>query len=323
MEKRGIDVSSHQGVIDWDTVKKHIDFAIIRCGYGVDRASQDDSQFQRNAKECTRLKIPFGVYLYSYARSKEEALSEANHVLRLIRDYQLEYPVFYDIESNSYIDQNSNATLTEMGEAFCEKLESQKYYVGIYSNLAFFQSRLNSSRLDRYDRWLAQWSSKPTFDKNFGMWQYTDNSRVDGISGPVDADIAYIDYPKVIRENHLNHLEETPSPSPKPDPTPTPMKTYTVKAGDNLSTIAVRYHTTVNELVRLNNIKNPNLIYPGQVLKLPSSSVEPTIYVVQAGDNLSKIAKKFNTNWKTIYNKNKNVIGSNPNRIYPGQKLVI
>ena len=93
---------------------------------------------------------------------------------------------------------------------------------------------------------------------------------------------------------------------------------YIVKKGDTLSEIALNYHTTVDELVRLNNIKNPNLIRVGQKILLPTMSK----YVVQKGDTLSKIAKKYNTTWQDIYEKNKDII-KNPNKIYPGQILTI
>ena len=89
MKKILIDVSEHQGKIDWEKVKPQIDGAILRCGYGSDYTNQDDEQFKRNADECTRLGIPFGVYLYSYADSIEKAKSEAAHVLRLIKGYKL------------------------------------------------------------------------------------------------------------------------------------------------------------------------------------------------------------------------------------------
>lgn len=325
MEKQGIDISSHQGDIDWNLVKNSIDFAIIRCGYGVDRTSQDDTKFIRNADECTRLKIPFGVYLYSYARGTSEASSEADHVLRLIQNYKLEYPVYYDIENNSYIDQNSNETLADMCVTFCNKLEEAGYYVGIYSSKAFFDSRLNSDKLNRYDKWLAQWSSEPTYTRPFGMWQYTSDGSIPGINGRVDRDISYLNYPVIIRENGLNRLDksDTESGDNRPITPPSQNKTYVVKAGDNLSSIALRYGTTVATLVDLNQISNPNLIYPGQVIKLPDSSVIQVTYVVQRGDNLSKIAKKYNTTWQAIYNANKAIIGSNPNKIYSGQKLII
>lgn len=114
MVKHGIDVSKFQGLIDWQEVKKHIDFAIIRCGYGSNLESQDDPYFKRNADECTRLKIPFGVYLYSYATNEREALSEAEHVLRLVKDYQMAYPVYYDLEDNNTTGRQSNQTIANI-----------------------------------------------------------------------------------------------------------------------------------------------------------------------------------------------------------------
>lgn len=113
---------------------------------------------------------------------------------------------------------------------------------------------------------------------------------------------------------------------------------YTIKKGDTLSAIALNYGCTINELVKINDIKNPNLIYIGNELKIPLTSINvkknessssktkndnKIIYTVKKGDNLSKIAKKYNTTWKKIYEKNKSIIGKNPNIIYPGQVLVI
>ena len=97
--RRGIDVSSYQGKIDWEKVKPYIDFAIIRCGFGNNLRSQDDVYYERNVEMCKRLNIPFGVYLYSYATTLDDARSEVEHTLRLIRNKKLEYPVFLDVES--------------------------------------------------------------------------------------------------------------------------------------------------------------------------------------------------------------------------------
>ena len=99
--KKVIDVSYHNGTIDWEKVKAAgVDGAILRCGYGDNIASQDDKQWKRNADECTRLGIPFGAYLYSYAKSTAQAKSEAEHALRLIKGYKLSYPVYYDLEEH-------------------------------------------------------------------------------------------------------------------------------------------------------------------------------------------------------------------------------
>lgn len=204
---KGIDVSSYQGNIDWDEVKKTIDFAIIRCGYGNDRFTQDDNKYERNATECERLGIPYGVYLYSYATNLEEAESEVAHTLRLIKNHKLEYPVFLDVESEVQ-KKLDNDTLVNVVEHYCKKMEEAGYYVGIYANLDWFVNRLDSKKLESFDHWLAQWSSEPTYVKPFGMWQYTSKLTLSGISGFVDGDIAYKDYPKIIREKNLNHLTD-------------------------------------------------------------------------------------------------------------------
>ena len=103
---------------------------------------------------------------------------------------------------------------------------------------------------------------------------------------------------------------------------PSKLTTYTVQAGDTLSGIASKYGTTYQELARINNIANPNVIYPGQVIKINGGTVEKT-YTVKSGDTLSGIANKYGTTWQNIYNNNRDIIGSNPNLIKPGQVLKI
>lgn len=208
--KRGIDVSSHQGVIDWEAVKGNIDYAIIRCGYGADRESQDDTYFKRNADECTRLGIPFGVYLYSYADNISWSDSEVEHVLRLVKGYQLEYPIYYDIEDKVQANL-SNETLTDIVVNFCEKLEQQGYYVGVYANLNWWNTKLSSNRLDAYAKWVARYNTVLGYDA--GMWQYTSSGTIAGINGNVDMDYCYVDYPEAIKKAGLNGFpkEETPT----------------------------------------------------------------------------------------------------------------
>lgn len=205
--KKGIDVSHHQGEINFEAIKDKVDFIIIRLGYGIDKVEYDDRYFRRNVDECIRLNIPFGVYLYSYATNKEEAISEANHTLRLIKDLKFEYPVFYDVEDKAQ-EKLPKETLIDIVDTYCSIIESNNYYVGIYANLYFLTNLLNDSRLDRYDKWLAQWASKPTYDKPYGMWQYTSKLEIEGINGYVDGDIAYLDYPTIIKSNNLNNFKQ-------------------------------------------------------------------------------------------------------------------
>lgn len=201
--RRGIDVSSYQGRIDWTKVKPFIDFAIIRCGYGNDLRSQDDVYYERNVRVCEELNIPYGVYLFSYATNLDEARSEVNHTLRLIKGKKFEYPVFLDVESKRQMAL-SKEDLTEIVNYYCEEMEKNGYYVGIYSNLYRFKSNLNAPELDRYDKWVAEWGEEFTYKGSAGMWQNTSYEEIAGIDGRVDGDIAFLDYPKIIKEKGLN-----------------------------------------------------------------------------------------------------------------------
>lgn len=205
--KKGIDVSSYQGKIDWSKVKPHIDFAIIRCGFGGNLRRQDDIYYERNAQMCKELEIPFGVYLYSYATTLDDARSEVDHTLRLIKDKKLEYPVFLDVEDKSQMALPKEE-LIEIVKYYCEKMEEAGYYVGIYSSLYRFYSNLDSEELDPYDKWVAEWNDKFTYDKPAGMWQNTSYEELSGIKGRVDGDYAFYDYPKIIRDANLNHLND-------------------------------------------------------------------------------------------------------------------
>lgn len=203
--KKGIDVSSYQGRIDWSRVKPYIDFAIIRCGWGNNVESQDDIYFERNAKMCEDLKIPYGVYLFSYATNLDDARSEVEHTLRLIRNHKLEYPVFLDVESKRQMSLRKE-DLTEIVKYYCEEMERNGYYVGIYSSLNRFKSNLDSKELNKFDKWVAEWNNEFTYNGSAGMWQNTSYEELAGIRGRVDGDIAFLDYPNIIRENNLNHL---------------------------------------------------------------------------------------------------------------------
>ena len=205
--KRGIDVSSYQGKIDWTRVKSYIDFAIIRCGWGNDSESQDDVYYERNAKECEKLGIPYGIYLFSYATNLDEARSEVFHTLRLIKNKKIDYPIFLDVEEKRQMALPKEE-LTEIVKYYCEEMEKNGYYVGIYSSLNRFKSNLDSKELERFDKWVAEWNETFTYNKRAGMWQNTSYEEIPGIKGRVDGDIAFYDYPKIIKDAHLNHLDD-------------------------------------------------------------------------------------------------------------------
>ena len=193
----GIDVSQHNGNIEWEKVRESgIDFAIIRCGYGRDRVSQDDSKFERNVKECERLGIPYGVYLYSYAGDAEGATSEAEHAMRLIRNTGANpsLGVWIDIEdADGYKNRNgiSYDTSEIVANTFCNILRNNGYRAGIYASLYWFRDYLNSDSLSIYEKWVAQWNSRCTYEKNYLIWQYSSSGSVNGIIGNVDMDYYY------------------------------------------------------------------------------------------------------------------------------------
>ena len=192
---KGIDVSEHNGVIDWNQVKASgIDYAIIRCGYGDNYSSQDDKRWKYNVSECVRLNIPFGVYIYSYAMSVADARSEAEHVLRLIRGYNLSYPVFLDMENEggSYNQGGLPAkTLGDIAETFCNTISAAGYEAGIYANLNWFTRKLTDSRFSNWKKWVAQYNSVCDYKGDYIMWQCTSSGKVPGIYGNVDLNFLF------------------------------------------------------------------------------------------------------------------------------------
>ena len=195
-EYLGIDVSSHQKGIDWNAVKNSgIHFVIIRCGYGKNDTAQDDTEFFRNISECERLGIPYGIYLYSYALTEGDAYSEADHALRLLRGHNPEFGVWIDMEdADQYKLRHgmpSNQTLVNICDIFCTQISNNGYKAGIYASLSWLNFQLNDGRLDKYDKWVAQWNNVCTYNKPFSLWQYTSKGQVDGISGNVDMNKAF------------------------------------------------------------------------------------------------------------------------------------
>ena len=205
MSKKGIDVSEFQGKIDWEKVKNDgIEFAILRCGYGMDFSNQDDVEYERNANECERLGIPYGVYLMSYANTVEKARSEAEHVLRLIEGRKISLGVWYDIEDNGTSGAINKETLTNIINTFCNTIKNAGYKVGVYASLNWLENKIERIIRDNYDIWVAQYYSKCEYEGKYIMWQHTSSGKVNGISTNVDMNILYEDLP-VINNNDNNN----------------------------------------------------------------------------------------------------------------------
>lgn len=201
---KGIDVSEHQGIIDWSAVKSSgIDFAIIRAGYGRE-LSQKDKQFENNYAGCKSSGIPVGVYWYSYATSAEAAKLEAQICLEVLSEKQFEYPIYFDIEEKRQLDLGKEKC-SEIAKVFLEEVEKAGYWVGIYSSKSHLENFISDEVRNRYAVWVAHYGvGKTTYNGTYGIWQKSSTGKINGISGNVDLDECYMDYPSKIKAVGLN-----------------------------------------------------------------------------------------------------------------------
>lgn len=195
--KTGIDVSKWNGEIDWDKVKNAgVEFAIIRAGYrgSVTGSLVEDPCFEANMRGASVSGVPVGVYFFTQAVNEVEAVEEASAVIRLVRDYKLEYPVYIDTEGaggNGRADSLDVETRTLVCEAFCRTIENAGLRAGVYGSRNWYNNKLQADRLEQYEIWLAEYRSVPLYQGYYQMWQYTSKGKVDGISGNVDLNISY------------------------------------------------------------------------------------------------------------------------------------
>lgn len=203
---RGIDVSKWQGNINWKKVSlSGIDFAMIRSSFGSEHT---DEKLKANVEGCEKYGISYGFYHYTYASTVAEARREAKYFLKTIKNYKPEYPVVLDIEEEHF-KKMSRKQVTDIIVAFMTELEKAGYYASVYSYANFFRDCVNMSKMSKYDIWIASWGDEEklnsVYDGHYGMWQYSASGKVNGISGDVDLDYAYKDYPAAIKRNGLNN----------------------------------------------------------------------------------------------------------------------
>lgn len=197
----GIDVSEHQGDIDWNAVKNAgIEFAIIRVGYRTYGGGEItlDTTFEQNLRNADAAGIKTGVYFFSQAIDPEEAIEEADAVIDAIRPYNITYPVIFDWElitgDSARTDAMTVDNLADACISFCERVKSAGYTPMIYQNKNTTMFKLDLPKLQDYDFWLAEYGDKPTYYYDYQMWQYSSTGKVPGISGEVDMNISFKDY---------------------------------------------------------------------------------------------------------------------------------
>lgn len=265
MKFKGIDVSKWQGGVNWNEVRKDgTEFAIIREGWGKKSPNQIDKKFRENYENAKAVGISVGAYHYSYADSVDDAKREAEFCLENIQGLKLEYPVCFDIEDKEML-KLSNRKRTDIVKAFCGEIEKAGYYAMFYCNLNWLNNYLIKDELiQKYDLWLAQWNvGEPGIP--CGIWQKSDKGVINGISGNVDIDISYKNYPEIMKAKGLNGFRKSDRSAN------TKYLIYTVKKGDTLWSISERYLGSGSKYKDIKNLNclSSDTIYAGQTLQIP------------------------------------------------------
>ena len=191
MRSKGIDVSEHQGHIDWAKVAKDgVQFAVIRAGYGRE-LSQKDAYFEQNYTAAKKAGIQVGAYWYSYADSVKRAEEEAKTCLKVLEGKKFDLPIFFDQEYEKSILALSSKTRTDIILKFLEIIQAAGRKCGLYSSTNFITTKLQASRLRQYPLWIAEYGSKLHYPGTVWAWQYTSTGRVSGIKGHVDCNHGY------------------------------------------------------------------------------------------------------------------------------------
>lgn len=204
MQKFGIDISKWQKGFNFDkALAEGVEFIILRGAYSTSK----DTCFETFYKECKEKGLPVGAYHYSMAKTVEAAKKEAKVMLGILKGKQFEYPIYLDVEDNVQKSLGKD-TLTAIIQTYCDTLEKAGYYVGIYSTYLYLRDYTHIDNLDKYDKWIAQWSTKCTSPKPYGMWQFggeTNKIRTNKVAGVTcDQNYAYKDYPAIMKKAGLN-----------------------------------------------------------------------------------------------------------------------
>lgn len=316
----GIDVSNWQGYINYETVKREgIEIVYIKSSQGE---GYKDPYFELNYENAKLNGLKVGVYHYVMARNIEEAEIEAEFFASVISGKQIDCKLAMDFEEVGNLNKEE---INEVSQAFLEKL---KYLTGkdviIYSDL--YNARNIFELSNDYSLWIAYYNNYrelENVESNWQTWQgqqYSDIGEVSGINGYVDRDL-------FTSEILLDDDTEIDKLEGKKEENISERIMYMVKRGDTLWTIAKKYDVTIDEIVRLNDIRNPNLIYPNERLTIITntnfkhvSALGKDLYTVKPGDTLSELSVEFNTTIENIVRLN-NII--NPNLIFVGQRLRI
>ncbi len=327
MKIAGIDISKWQGDLNFTKVREEgFDFTIIRAGSGT----VPDPMFETNYTRAKKAGMNIGAYWYTYAQNTSQAEAEAELCNKILKEKRFELPIYFDIEDSSVLGLGSD-TATAIVHAFCKRMESYKYFAGVYSSLSMFGSRLNDSELQRYAHWVACWSTSCNYPypDSFGMWQYggeTNLIRSNQVAGKtVDQNYMLVDYPAMIKAKGLNGHTDSKFDVNRDGAVNSKdiiAEMKAIAAGKTDSQFDLNGDGKVNSKDAVSIMKNisASVQYEEQSAPSVSDKQDYTEYTVVSGDTLSGIAAKFNTTYQKIAEYNGL---ENPNLIFSGQTLKI
>lgn len=225
----GVDLSYHNKKVNWDELANSpVEFVMLRCGYRgyTEGGLVTDEKFKEYAAKANEYGIPLGVYFFTQAIDEQEAIAEAEYVIKLIEDYDISYPVAIDTElvadeeARTVLADLSKEELTDICIAFCERIKEAGYYPMVYASENWFRRKLEVTRLMAYDFWAPQFLDDNDFLYDFTIWQYTETGNAPGVEGDCDLDISMVDYASFVpslRESYKTggevdeYSDETPN----------------------------------------------------------------------------------------------------------------
>lgn len=188
----GVDISEHNGTVDWSALAKKVDFAILRIGWVGNNSNKMDIRFVENYKAAKKAGVKLGAYVYMYSKSTSAAIKGAEWILKQIKGYDFELPIYCDMEDAS-IAGLGKKTLTDITDGFNRTIKAAGYTVGIYANKYWFDSKLNPS-VKKYHTWIAHYTSGTgKYKGEYEMWQNSSDGSVSGVKGRVDTNYLYED----------------------------------------------------------------------------------------------------------------------------------
>ena len=202
---KGIDVSHWQHNINFSSVKESgIEFAILKAG-GSDAGFYTDSKFEENYTAAAAAGLNVGCYYFAGSKfiGEKNGTADAKKFASIIKSKKFDMPIYLDIEAQPTSEKSG---ITEAAIAFCDHMEKQGYFIGIYaSDISGFKERLDPSVVTKYSSWVARYGKQPEYNRYWSMWQYSSTGAVTGITGNVDLDISNFDFPELIKRKHFNN----------------------------------------------------------------------------------------------------------------------